>query len=132
MILETLKGDGQKKAENVARQHVRLKKTDLKGLKEEAGVKEFKDSTNIVGNRGSAWIEGRFLQATTTVTRGFNSTKPDVDCGGAGGHAAPRSLLPGTQVAMADGSVRMVSSSATLMTWQAAVTRAGGEVFNLD
>jgi len=132
MTLETLKGDGKTKAEAVARQHVRLKKADLKGLKDEAGVKDFENSKNIVGNRGAAWIEGRFLQATTTVTREFNSTKPDVDCEGEGGLAAPRSLETGTNVGMADGSARWISNKVTLSVWQAVATRAGGEVVNLD
>jgi len=132
MTLETLKGDGKTKAEAVARQHVRLKKADLKGLKDEAGVKDFENSKNIVGNRGGAWIEGRFLQATTTVTREFNSTKPDVDCEGEGGLAAPRSLETGTNVGMADGSARWISNKVTLSVWQAVATRAGGEVVNLD
>ena len=84
------------------------------------------------GNRGSAWIDGRFLQATTTITREFNSTRPDVDCEGAGGLAAPRSLEKGTSVLFGDGSVRFVSSSVAFTTWQALATRAGGEVVTLD
>src|SRR5262245_8334544 len=90
MFVESLKGDGGKKAVTVRRQHVRLKKGDLKGIKETAGVKDFKAGKNIAGERGASWAEGRFLQATITVTRPMNDGRPDVDCGGSGGLAALR------------------------------------------
>src|SRR4051812_23991367 len=38
MAVETLKGDGGKKAIDVRRQHVQLKAGDLKGIKESTGV----------------------------------------------------------------------------------------------
>jgi hypothetical protein len=116
----------------VARQHVRLKEAALKNIKEEAGVKDFADDKNIAGNRGSAWIDGRYLQATMSITRAFNGEKPDVDCGGAGGHAGVRSVTRGASVGMVDGSVRFVSGTADLTVWKAIATRAGGEVVNLD
>src|SRR5262249_37527052 len=107
MALETLRGDGGTKAVSVARQHVGLKKEALKGLADTAGVKEFKAGKNIVGNRGSSWMDGRFLQSTINLTRSFNDDKPDVDCGGEGGLAGPRSLREqGTNVLLGDGSVR--------------------------
>jgi prepilin-type processing-associated H-X9-DG protein len=130
--LESLKGDGSTKATTVQRQHVRLKKEDLKGLKDTAGVNDFKDDKNIAGNRGGSWMDGRFLQSTINLTRGFNDTKPDVDCGGEGGLAAPRGDGPGTNALMADGSVRFVSSAAPLETWKIVATRAGGEVVPPD
>src|SRR5262249_59106750 len=82
---ETTRGDGGRAAVDARRQHVRLKKADLKGLKEDAGVKDWKAGQNIAGDRGSAWIDGRFLQATFSATRRLNDTRPDVDCGRAGG-----------------------------------------------
>ena len=85
-----LRGDGGKKAQSVARQHVRLGKADLKGLGDDSGVKQFKNGKNIAADRGSAWIDGRFLRATTNATRGMADEKPDVDCGGEGGLAGVR------------------------------------------
>src|SRR5205823_4254126 len=75
---ETLKGDGGTKAVDVRRQHVALKKEALKGLKDEAGVQEFKDNKDIVGDRCARWIDGRFLQGTFTATRSINDSRPDV------------------------------------------------------
>src|SRR5262245_31449579 len=66
---ETLKGDGGKKAVDVRRQHVGLEKKALEGLKDEAGVAEWKENVHIAGDRCSAWIDGRFLQGTFTGTR---------------------------------------------------------------
>ena len=132
LCVESLIGDGGAKATTVARQHVRLKEAALKNIKEETGVKDFEDDKSIAGNRGSAWIDGRYLQSTMSMTRAFNDKKPDVDCGGAGGHAGVRSVARGANVLMGDGSVRFVSSSLELSVWKAIATRAGGEVVNLD
>jgi type II secretory pathway pseudopilin PulG len=132
LAIETFKGDGAKKATSVLRQHVRLEKKDLKGIKDEAGVNEFKADKNIVGTRGASWMDGRFLQATMTITRKFNDERPDVDCGGAGGLSGARSTRAGTNVALCDGSVRWVSESMSFETWKAVATRAGGEVLGAD
>lgn len=131
-VSENLKGDGSKKAVTVARQHVQLKKADLKGLKETAGVQDFKDDMNIVGTRGSSWMDGRFLQATMAFNRKLNDKQPDVDCGGAGGYSGPRSLGQGVNVGFADGSVRFVSDQVKLDVWKALATRDGGEVIPND
>ena len=130
--VESLPGDGTKKATTVARQIVRLKEGDLKAIKDETGVKDFADDKHIAGNRGGAWIDGRYLQATMSITREFDDKRPDVDCGGAGGHAGVRSDVGGTNVSFADGSVRLVGRAVHLSVWQAIATRAGGEVVNLD
>jgi len=132
MFVETLIGQGGKKAVDVRRQHVRLKKADLKGLKDTAGVQEWKDEKNIVGDRGASWMDGRFLKATMSATRSINDVKPDVDCEGDGGLSGSRSMYEYTNVAICDGSVRVVSRSISLATWQAAATRAGGEVLGPD
>ena len=130
--LESMDGDGNTKATTVARQHVRLKAADLKNIQDATGVKDFANGKNIAGNRGGAWIDGRYLQATMSITREFNDKKPDVDCGGAGGHAGVRSVTRGASVGMVDGSVRFVSGTADLTVWKAIATHAGGEVVNLD
>jgi Tfp pilus assembly protein PilE len=132
LLGETLRGDGGVRAMTVARQHVALKEDALKAVKPETGVEEWKNDKNIAADRGSAWIEGRFLQTLFTATRSFNDEKPDVDCGGAGGLSALRTRIPVVQVGMADGSVRAVKVGIDLKTWQAACTRGGGEVIQLD
>ncbi len=125
---ETLKGDSMVRAVSVKRQHVKLKKEDLKDLRPDAGVKDFKDDKNIAADRCASWMDGRFLQGTFTATRTVDDEKPDVDCGGAGGLSGLRSLRNGCNVALCDGSVRFVSSSIDFKTWQALATRDGGEV----
>jgi type II secretory pathway pseudopilin PulG len=132
IAFEDLKGDGKDKAENVTRQHVVLKKDDLKDLKDDAGVKYWKDGVKIAGDRGSRWIDGRFLQGTANARLKFNDDKPDVNCGGAGGVSGVRTAQRGTSVGMADGSVRFISASVSLKTWMAVATRAGGEVLGPD
>jgi type II secretory pathway pseudopilin PulG len=129
---ETLRGDGAEKATDVQRQYVLLKKEDLKDLKPESGVKDFKDSKNIAGDRCKNWLDGRFLQGTFTATRLLNDEKPDVSCGGTGGLSALRGPGAGSNVALCDGSVRFISAKISLTTWQAAATRAGGEVLGAD
>ena len=128
--VETLRGDGGTKAESVARQHVRLKKDDLKGLKDEAGVKDFKDGKNIAGDRGGAWIEGKFLQTIVSLNRLANDERPDVDCGGAGGLAGPRTPGKAVNALLGDGSVRAINVKIKANLWTALATRGGGEVIN--
>ena len=132
MFIETLKGDGGKVAVSVARQHVRLGKKELKGIKDEAGVKDFKDDKNIAGDRGASWMDGRFLQATINGARKVNDARPDVDCGGEGGLSGARTLGNSINVGLCDGSVRSVSTSISHETWKAACTSAGGEVLGAD
>jgi type II secretory pathway pseudopilin PulG len=132
MIGETLKGDGGTKAADVKRQHVRLKADALKELKDDAGVKDFKDDKNIAGDRCASWMDGRFLQGTFTGTRPPNDARPDVDCGGAGGLSALRSLDETVGVAMGDGSTRLIKVTIKPETWKALITRNGGEVIPND
>jgi type II secretory pathway pseudopilin PulG len=133
MIGETLKGDGGTKAVDVKRQHVRLKADALKDLKADAGVQDFKDDKNIAGDRCASWMDGRFLQGTFTATRLPNDARPDVDCGGAGGLSALRSLDATVAVAMCDGSTRLIKT-ATMKAelWKALATRNGGEMIPND
>ena len=128
MTGETLRGDGGKQATDVHRQYVLLDKGALKGLKDDAGVQEFKDNKNIAGNRGSSWMDGRFLQGMFTGTRVANDEKPDVDCGGVGGLSALRSM-PGTpvNVGMCDGSVRGITKELKLEVWHQLTSRNDGQ-----
>jgi type II secretory pathway pseudopilin PulG len=90
-IGETLKGDGRTRAETVQRQHVRLDKDKLKGLKPDDGVEYFrrsragKDSKHIAGDRCESWMDGRFLMGTFNGRLQPNDPRPDVSCAGAGG-----------------------------------------------
>jgi type II secretory pathway pseudopilin PulG len=130
--VETLRGDGGKQALDVHRQHVLLGADALKDIKVDAGVGDWQNNRNIVGDRGSSWMDGRFLQGTFTTTRLSNDAKPDVNCGGAGGLSGPRSLGRTTNVGLADGSIRAVNDNLGLDVWKALGTRNGGEVVNLD
>jgi type II secretory pathway pseudopilin PulG len=57
MIGETLKGDSGTKATDVQRQHILLKKEDLKELTDDSGAKEWKDGKNIAGDRCKNWMD---------------------------------------------------------------------------
>ena len=120
------------KATDVHRQHVRLKKEDLKNLTDDSGGKEWKDDKMIAADRCMNWMDGRFLQGTFTATRVVNDAKPDVDCGGAGGLSALRGLGDGANVALCDGSVRFVTNKISRATWKAAAGRNDGLVLGPD
>jgi prepilin-type N-terminal cleavage/methylation domain-containing protein len=130
---ETLKGDGGTKAVDVRRQHVRLGKAALKGLNEKGGVAPWKANKDIAGDRCARWIDGRFLQGTFTGTRVLNDSRPDVDCGGAGGLSGLRSMDAGTSVGFCDGSVRYLGGNISLETWRLLTARNDGQVLpNID
>jgi prepilin-type processing-associated H-X9-DG protein len=120
MAGETLKGDGGVKAVTVKRQHVLLKKDDLKEIKDDAGVKYWENNNNIAADRGASWMDGRFLQSTFTATRTLNDEKPDVNCAGLGGQSGLRSEEDKVNVAFADGSVRTMGAKVKLEVWQMA------------
>lgn len=127
---ETLKGNGKTTMRTVERQHIGLERDDLKGLKDDGGVADWKDGKNIVADRCASWIDGRFLIGTFSATRAINDDKPDVSCGGAGGLAGLRGSEGATVILLADGSVRTVLQSVPLETLKNLATRAGGEVIN--
>jgi hypothetical protein len=132
MCGETLKGDGGKKGVSVQRQHVRLDKDALKGIKEDTGAQDFNESKNIAGNRGESWMDGRFLQGTFTGTLKLNDDRPDVDCGGIGGLS---SLRPGGRaalIALCDGSVRGLNLNLSLKTWKMATDARDGNPLGDD
>ncbi len=129
---ETLKGDGGTKATTVQRQIVLLDKDALKDIKDDAGVKDFKDNKHISGDRCASWMDGHFLQTRFNGRLRPNDQRPDVSCAWEGGVSAIRSRLSIVTVGMADGSVRSVSASISEATWRAAITPAGGEVLGAD
>ena len=133
VIVETLKGDGQTKAVDVRRQHVRYKADALKGLTDKSGVQDFKEGKHIAGDRCASWMDGRFLQGTFNSGRKPNDERPDVSCAGLGGLSGPRSLDEYIPVGMGDGSVRLINGKKiSYETWKAAITPAGGEVLGSD
>ena len=107
---ETLKGDAKSAPDDVRRRHVELKKDDLKGLKDDAGVEDFKNGKNVVANRCASWMDGRFLQGRFNGARALNDERPDVDCGGVDGLATLRSLDDLILVGMGDGSARTLNA----------------------
>jgi Tfp pilus assembly protein PilE len=127
MAVETLKGNSGVKAMDVRRQYVLLKKEDLKKLTLESGVAEFKANKHIAGNRCASWMDGRFLQGTFTGTRKVNDPRPDVSCAGFGGLSGPRSVQNITNLLMADGSVRAVSSDVAPGVWELLTARNDGK-----
>jgi prepilin-type processing-associated H-X9-DG protein len=128
MAGETLKGDGNNKGMDMRRQYVRLEKDALKDLKEEAGVEDFQVGKHIAGDRCASWMDGDFLQGTFTGTRTVNDKRPDVSCAETGGLSGLRSLTDHSNIAMCDGSVRVVNQSVTLDIWKALAGRNDGIV----
>ena len=128
LAIETLKGDSGVKAVDMRRQHVLLKKDDLKDIKDEAGVKDWEKDKNIAADRCASWMDGRFLQGTFTATRTFNDEKPDVNCAGYGGLSGVRTVDKNILFAFCDGSVRAGNFDIKLEAWKAMSTRNGGEV----
>jgi prepilin-type processing-associated H-X9-DG protein len=130
---ETLKGDGGLKAVDINRQHVELGKDGLKDIKEDAGVKEWKDGKKIVGDRCASWIDGRFLQGTFNSGRVPNDERPDVSCDGLGGWAGLRNPEGRVNVAFMDGSTRSISVKIDPKVWQNLIDPADGNVIpNID
>ena len=133
VVVETLKGDGEKKGSDVRRQHVLLKAEALKGLNDKSGVQDFKESKNIAGDRCASWMDGRFLQGTFNAARKPNDARPDVSCEGLGGLSGPRSLNDTILIGLGDGSVRSINAKKiSYVTWRSAITPAGGEVLGSD
>jgi type II secretory pathway pseudopilin PulG len=129
---ETLRGDAKAKPGDLRRGHVAFKNAALKNLKDDSGVKEFKDGKQIAHDRGAAWIDGRFLKGTFTGTRQINDARPDVDCGGEGGLSGLRSLGDGATVAMCDGSARYVRNTTSAQTWRLLTCRNDGQAIPND
>ena len=88
--------------------------------------------TSFRGSRAEAWIRG---VPFSVVTNGYltpNSRIPDVNVHGRGWFA-PRSLhTGGAQIALCDGSVRMLNDNVDRATQWSVFSRNGGEVANSD
>ena len=56
----------------------------------------------------------------------LNDPRPDVSCAGAGGLSALRGLRDYTNIAMADGSVRVISKQVKLDVWKNLAGRNDG------
>ena len=131
-IVESLKGNGSTTNPTVKRHHILLKAKELAGLKENAGVMDFRKGKNLSGNRGESWMDGRFLMSTMNAGRKMNDPRPDVSCEGTGGWSAARSLSDRVQVGLCDGSVRSISSKMSYQTWKNAMSFNDGMVLGTD
>jgi prepilin-type N-terminal cleavage/methylation domain-containing protein/prepilin-type processing-associated H-X9-DG protein len=84
--------------------------------------------TTWVGLRGAGWISDKPYSSTFVPYMSPNTPVPDFYDMGYGLYAA-RSMHPGgANVTLADGSVRFISQTINLPTWQALGSIAGGEV----
>src|SRR5206468_431744 len=126
------KGDNNPHATDVRRQHVLLKKEDLKRVGPDTGVKYFKADRSIASDRCASWMDGHFLMGTANARLRPNDRRPDVSCGGVSGVSSLRSYQSVVLVALGDGSVRAVNDTISETTWEAAFTPAGGEVLGAD
>ena len=86
------------------------------------------------GNRGDRWINGGYLSTCYNL---YTTPNPDnFDCINAAnnfGLAAARSGHPGgVNLMLCDGSVRFVSNSVSLASWQAVATRDRGDMAGPD
>jgi prepilin-type N-terminal cleavage/methylation domain-containing protein/prepilin-type processing-associated H-X9-DG protein len=85
-------------------------------------------ATRWVGDRGVAWIWGQMPQSTFTAYVTPNSPLTDCAAHGVGRYKAASRHTGGVNVALGDGSVRFVSDTINVSTWQALATRGSGEV----
>jgi prepilin-type N-terminal cleavage/methylation domain-containing protein/prepilin-type processing-associated H-X9-DG protein len=127
MIGETLIGAGGAKNQTVARQYVLLNKAALAKLDDKSGVADFQNGKHLATDRGSSWLDGRFLQGTFTGTRVINDARPDVSCEGYGGLSGLRSTSDYTNIAMCDGSVRTINRQVSLQVWNLLTSRNDGQ-----
>ncbi len=84
------------------------------------------------GRRGTSWLWGREFTTCFNAVHTPNAPAPDCSRSGAGAFKAASRHPGGVQVVMVDGSTRFVTDAVDLATWQAAATRAGGEIGGLE
>lgn len=85
-------------------------------------------ASSWIGDRGISWMWGQAPKSTFTARLAPNATLPDCSSNGIGIFKTSSSHAGGVNVALADGSVRLVSDSIDLGIWRGLATRAGGEV----
>lgn len=118
--------------QKIARERLERLEAPLGTLKDDAGVPDWKDGTNIAGDRGSSWLDGRFLQTTFTATLPFNDAKPDINVSGLGGLSAVRNLgSPVILAAFCDGHVQTIPVTFDLKSWKGAANWMNTEPFVL-
>ncbi|OWK44369.1 DUF1559 domain-containing protein [Fimbriiglobus ruber] len=87
-------------------------------------------TTTYTGQRGDRWINGGYL--STAYNHWVVPNSSTLDClnsaNNYGLKTARSRHTGGVNVLLCDGSVRFVSNSISLQTWQSLATRAGGEV----
>lgn len=119
---ESIIGDGQTTGITPTRQHVKLAGSTVPGGNCGGGP--------FAGNRGDRWINGGYL--STCYNHYFPPNTSSWDCLNASnnyGLKAARSLHSGgVNLLHCDGSVRFVTNSIAMPTWQAIATRTGEEV----
>jgi prepilin-type N-terminal cleavage/methylation domain-containing protein/prepilin-type processing-associated H-X9-DG protein len=98
------------------------------GLLPPIGPNDPANATSWSGDRGGSWIWGTVRTVGFNAARTPNSPNPDAAGHGQGWFTARSPFAGGVNVALADGSVRLVRDSIPLATWRALATRAGGEV----
>lgn len=84
-------------------------------------------ATGYLGTRAGSWIRTTSFH---TLVNGFftpNSKNPDISFHGDLLSSSRSAHAGGTQVSLADGSVRFVSNSIDLSVWRALFSRNGGE-----
>jgi prepilin-type N-terminal cleavage/methylation domain-containing protein len=87
-------------------------------------------SVGYIGVRCGSWIRTTGFHIVVNGYFTPNSKHPDVSHHGSVITASRSAHVGGTQVALADGSVRFVSDSINLATWRALFSRSGGEVIS--
>jgi len=80
------------------------------------------------GLRGSGWIIGKSYTSTFCPYMPPNTPVPDLYAMGVGYFAARSNHPGGVNVGLCDGSVRFISETINLPTWQALGSVGGGEV----
>lgn len=129
----TLRGDPSAGPTDVQRRYLKLpEKVADQGLSDAEVARLWKEGKESAGDRGSRWIDGRFLQSTFTATRLPNSPDPDVSFGGLGGLSTLRSLSDRVNIGLVDGSARTLSTKVSKETWTYLADRADGNVLGPD
>jgi prepilin-type processing-associated H-X9-DG protein len=112
-----------------ARQYVLKNEALPNQVADDAGAGEFLQGNNRQANRGSSWMDGRYLQSLLIAKLPPNSQFPDTAYKDfSGGVSGPRSGHPGgCNLGMGDGSVQFISSFIDQKFMTAMATMNGNE-----